>query len=512
MRPLLYLCRISAFFTLIFWLPVQAVEVHSFLLTGCQIRTGLVIDLKRSELTLLQLNGQSVGLKSAAIKGVFVTSTLENPVEIIKPDPLNSEALRSVQVGDQTFLGWPVRFIESLAIFYDINGRTRVHEKETITRIRPAPSKWSPTAQGKPLTSLDLSDLSSECPNIGEGSGLRPNRIMVDQIKVDQYLSDLMRGYDDLRAYEERTYLYARPQLFDPKTRLIITSVQDRFERSDSIFPVGIQWSSGQPYGFQSFTQLGALTAETSPYFLPFGGIRSELKAHLFHASFTGDFRGLSGGSPVFSEILNTDSFKRPSEADLGMNYLLMMGADYENFSVSAGFFYPTHFLRVGSAYREILANRQAFAVRGMYTTRTAQFYVLGSNFDFNSNAPTEDDFRTNGNRLLSFSLNGQLVRAGLQWNWDSLTKIGLDAGVNRAVYAGSSLAGNEFLNFSRWVVSTSARRDFGDYIGLSLFAAWSLKDRTYSVFATETGAPSGLAGEDRQTEFTLGGQFEILL
>lgn len=497
----------------------SAVEIHSFMLPNCRIENGIVVNMGESFATLIDLSGQSKSIEIKSIRAVFVSSVLDNPLSSVHQTSDVTTALRRVTVGKETFLAWPVRFVESLVIFYDTSGKTRVYDRETISKIRPVETGWTSalTASGavKPIRGMDLRDLSSECPSIGEKGGLRPTRVMVDQIKVDQYLSDLQKGYQELEAYQERTYLYARPLLFDQKTRFSILMPGTFSERPETFIPIGVQWTTGRPFHFQGFTRVGGQAAEFSPYIQPFSGIRSDLKAHIFHLSFVGDIRGLSGGSAVFTEQVNIDKNKigGNGEGQIGMNYMLLMGGDYGPLSLSAGFFYPTHFFRVGTGFREIKANQRSIAYRAMWTLSKMKFYGLFSNFDFKSGAATDDDYGRYYliSPLISYSLNGQLLRGGWSWDIDNLTRLSVDGLMNRALYSGRSASASESFDLNRWAAAATIRRDFGDYIGLSVTATWSFIDRNFSSLPVTSGATTP-GTREQENPFTVGGQLEIIL
>jgi hypothetical protein len=210
---------------LLFPALTNAGEVYSFLRGDCRLSTGLVTQVDAQSAVLLRLDGQEEIVNLAEIQGVYVFSYVTNPIENISAGSNLTATLKQVTVdGNPPFFAWPVRFVESLVMFVDVQGKQHVHEMSSITRLRPAlkSGKWDKTeysAKGLTFSPLTLSfkDLSAQCPHLPAGSlqASRPMRVLSDPVKIRQLMDDLRKGYESLSDYEERTYLYARPFLFE---------------------------------------------------------------------------------------------------------------------------------------------------------------------------------------------------------------------------------------------------------------------------------------------------------
>jgi hypothetical protein len=493
-------------------LPIQASEIHSFLMEGCRVESGIVVDVGDDEVELINLNGQGRTLPIKQIRAIFIADLFENPVSQVHLDDRLFASLLRITVGKEEFLGWPVRFVESLVMFYDVNGRLRVDERDSITRIRPVDKK--PDLRVNPSTpiSIDLTDLSAECRQLtfAHTNAVRPTRVLADQIKVDQYLSDLKHGYGELRNFQERTYLYARPFLFEKSNRLGFVGQSSTFERQLPA-PIFFQWSSGTPFHFQSFNRIGQQTLEFSPYALAPFAFRSDLKAHLFHAQFSGDLRGLAGGQSLYKDVYspgNADKFGGLREVQTGMNYLLMMGGDFGPISLSAGYYYPVHFLRAGDSWREVRASRRNYAYRAMWTTERLRLRVLFSPYSFDSSKAQVQDVGVNDelNELpASFNFKGKLIRGGFDLDINPSLQANFDLVSTDGEYsAGTAAGGGETFSFTRRALILSARQDFGDYVGIRLTGTWLQSHIDSSGFLNGNGSQT-------DTPFLMGGQLELV-
>ena len=117
-----------------------SVEIYSILTNRCELSQGLIIDINEDTLSTLDLDGQLKTINRKNIEFLIVHNTLENPFNKIKLNAFTKSKLLSIYVGGSVkpmFIGWAVKFIEDLVIFFDIKGSTHVVELSRITKIRP---------------------------------------------------------------------------------------------------------------------------------------------------------------------------------------------------------------------------------------------------------------------------------------------------------------------------------------------------------------------------------------
>lgn len=528
--------------------PARAGEVYSFLRGNCQLSTGLVTRVDETSAVLLKLDGRAEVIALGEVQGVYIFSYVTNPIATIQAGPELIATLKQVTVDEsEPFFGWPVRFVESLVMFVDIHGKQHVHEMASITRLRPALASghWSANeyrASGLTHASLQLSfkDLSAQCPNLPAGTpqANRPMRVLSDPVKIRQLMDDLRKGYDSLSDYEERTYLYARPFLFERASRFGLAVPEHGVERQVP-WPLDFRWASGRPFHFQTFTDFGGQHSEYAPYTQQFFGVRSDLKAHVFHMHFEGSVMGIPAGtslynylgldSPADSNFGSYADYGGISEVQNGMNYLLLMGGDYGPLTLSAGYYFPDNAIRVGGKYREILASRKSYAFRVAWTEKNWRWRLIAVPvMDFGSSNPGEQDLRydksfraagTSWDKYVgpaSFSFHGQFLRTGIDVEWSKILATSLDFVYNHGVYhdamntspavydpATVPTFSQDDFQYNRYALVAAVRQDFGDYIGVRLYGVWNNIIMDYDM--------GGIQGSNSFSPLTFGGALEFV-
>lgn len=499
-----------------FAIPAQATDLHTVMLDRCQAKSGIIVHVDEARLVLLQLDGTSEEIKREQIESLYISSTLENPIPKIAIDPALQSALKRVVIKDEEFIGWPVRFIEQLVMFYDLAGKTRVYEKRRLTKLRPITAlKKNIDSPGQAIN-IDWSGVSTKCeyPKAILKNGnlnVQPIRVLEDQIKVVQYLDDLADGYADLDSYQERTYLYARPIVFNQTSRLSFILPAEELERQlDGM--ISFRWGGGEPYHFQSFNRFGQQYLEFGPAVKSVFAVRSDLKAHLFHTHISGDIRGLPGGSSIYTKdyraALN-EKMGGTSEIQTGINYVLLMGGDFGPLSASVGYYYPIHFIRVGDRFREILASRQSYAFRGMWTTSKLRFRAITSIYAFDSQTATTSEIEIDHNGVAdpvrAFAFKGKFLRAGVDWDITSANRLTADFVSTDGEYSGTRTSGGrESFSFIRRSIIGGFYQDFGDYVGVGVLGTWVFTNTEHMGFPTA-------AATNSQSQFILGGELEFI-
>jgi hypothetical protein len=514
------LLRASAF--LIFFLSSRwawAYEAYALIDNHCQSHAGFIINVDDGLVRLLNLDGRYEEVASNDVKTILVYNLVSNPISSIHLEPRLEGELRDITFGEgpnDHFRGWPIRFIDSLIMFYDEQGKTHVYELDSLRQIRPVTSQGERDLQTSSSVSqeLDLQLSSWKCTHVKDAAGagdralVRPTRVLADEIKVQQFLQDYANGYLNFDSFQERTYLYARPYLYDREDGLGFIYMPNGMERNGNV-PVFLKLSTGTPYRFQSFDVVGQDMNEFSPTGEPFPQIRSDLKAHLFHALLVGNLVSLAEGAPVFTgtstgiDSSSTYSQYGGAESQVGLNYMTLVGADWESYSVSFGSFFPSVGLRSQNTYREILSNRVAYALRLMMTTESWRFRVIGAPLHSDGHLPDGTQLVVDQNSTVSdFSFNGSFVRAGADYRYKAFRFSG-DVLWNRGDYSETNNGTPAQQTFDNRTLSLVIKDNLESTVSLTLIVNFDM----FKTWSSLTGA----ANESDFTGLKYGGALEFL-
>jgi hypothetical protein len=464
-------------FVLIFCASVaRAHEVQGFLTSACKLYTGMVVYVDDDSVEFIDLSGHLQKLPQDHVENVFVYNVIDNPIETIHVDEDARARLKSVYVDDSEeprTVAFPVRFIEDLVIFYSLDGRSHVHPMKDIFKLRPASEKISgpkKTTDAK-VSAFEVTAQSSRCSTQGTAGKIKPTRVLADKISISDFFRSLRQGYESLESFQERTYLYARPLLFDQHTRLGLVFESKR-EEPGVPFPFYFQWSTGEAYRFQSRTVIGGKSQEWLPNAEPVASIRSDVKSHLFHAVFIGSLAGVSAGSSVFLEKGLVDINDQVT-VDPGFNYLAMMGADYGPYTASIGFFYPTFAIKVRDERREVLGAHPSYALRAMYTGAKIRLRAIASYTHYDNSAATKDDVlaRTGESDLdhpESYEFSSTFWRAGVDYDFSKALKVSLDGILLQGNYKEVRATQSSDIKFDRVTVQGSVTQSFSDYVSIT--------------------------------------------
>ncbi len=492
----------------------RALEVQGFITKNCQRHLGVVIYASDSTVETMDLDGKYQAIPIDDIETVYVFNIIENPIARFSVDQNALERLKAIYVEDSPdarTLAFPVRFIEDLIIFYSLEGKSHVHRLADIYKLRPAPA--SALGEHRPASAknpgFEFADQSGHCPQPSSlnAKAIKPTRVLADKISIAEFFGGFAQGYESLNSFQERTYLYAKPLVFDPYTRLGLTFGGER-EEPGLPLPLYFQWSTGEPYRFQSFNVVGFKAQEVLPNTEPIFAIRSDVKSHAFHAVFVGNVAGLPAGNSIF--VGGGDLFKMKQDVTVqpSFNYLAMMGADFGPYSLSAGLYYPTYGVQVRDETREILGSTSAYAVRGMYTSRDFRVRVIGSLSKYSSGQATEDDVsgRTANNETVTvntYSFDAHYLRGGVDYDFSRKLRLSVDGiyvGGNykeTATYASApGVPKPSDIKFRKFTTQVQVRQSFGKYIALT-GAANFIQNNYNSNFVS-----IGKDREQRETKF----------
>jgi hypothetical protein len=520
------------FLFLLFLSPLRAraVEIYSVLTHNCELVTGLIIDINDTEVGILDMDGKFRSVVRNEVEFLVVHNTLQNPYSKILLNDRTVLNQLDIYVGGsekKLFSGWAVKFIEDLVIFFDDSGGTHVLELNQISKIRPTviTTKTHIDIRGAPVL-LKMGNIFFRCPMAQEkhknnSGGVLPTRTLGDKVQISEFLSNFELGFQRLQSFKERTYLYARPFLYEKKTKLGITSNNKYFQNIKSDFPFYYQWSTGEPYRFQSFNQLGNVGNEYVPSAEPFFLARSDVKSHLFHATFVGNLQALPAGTDFYtekkgvidSELLNNKNMIVSSPS---LNYLALMGADYGPWSFSFGTYYPTYMIRYLNEntsvdyFREILAAKVSPMFRLMYTLKKLQVRGVISRTSYEENSGVNDkqlsvDLNTSVIGLIkSYNFDSDFLRVGANYQINKNVQVGLDQIFLSGNYAEDTITDDRnSIEFDHLVTSVFIRHFFGEKVTLGANASFVNIKESIKIEST--------SDSEDLSEISLGGAFEFV-
>ena len=509
-------------------LQVSAAEIYSFVTRSCQLHEGLLVQFQNETVEMLTLQGGSVSIPQSEIQALLIHNVVENPIAQVQLNAELARRLKQVHMFNEDqprFEGWSVKFVEDLAIFFDLTGKTHVVEISQISKIRPAQQSKKVFQMKSQAVQLSIGDLSTSCENLRKRtSGVRPSRILSNQIQIEETLASFEKGFRAIDGHEERTYFYPRPLMFDSATRMGFPFLSESVQRpSEGGFY--FKWGSGQAFRYQSLFQFLGGTVEWLPNFEPMMVFRSEVKSHLFHASLVAHLPSIAAGSSAFSgyfmdaaepfkksAIYSGSTYKSEDKSFVmhSFNYMGLMGFDLGPWSFSAGPFFPVVMYFAQQQYREVLSNTMGPTVRLMHTTKyTRARIVVGSSNNSSSSATTKD-INTNVSShqdsnwpTLSFSSKFDFLRAGFDYEFGEDIKVTAEMGLVRANYEELNRANRKnTLSYENQILSLGVGKRFGDYVSLGMIYTRHRISNRFDFTGAET---------DNRTPATTGAYFEFI-
>lgn len=523
---------LSPFLSLSAW----GLEVYSLLTKDCHLNKGLILGVTQEQVEMLTLEGEYRQIQRDDLRYLAVYNTIDNPIEKLKNNPRLDEMLLKIYVDDQrepSFVGWPVKFVEDLVIFFDINGKSHVFELYKIRRIRPYGKKSLKSLQlsFQPVV-LSYESWVSQCslPDIKEKAKVkkeivRPTRMLGDQIQISEFLTQYQDGFENVKSFQERTYVYARPFLYERSTKLgFLVFGKKNFALSPvTTMPMYFQWTKGREFRFQSFNQIGSVPVEYLPTVEPLTVFRSDMKSHIFHATFVGNLDALSAGTEYFTPAVESatkdDSGRLPynpykpnfkSHSAASINYMALMGGDWGPWSLSVGTYFPNFMIQTSSEFREILASKLAPLFRLMYTGSNYRLHGMFGFTELEQEHEVQDSQISRSGELSVFGYIDQFyfkshyIRAGVAYSLNKDVEVTLDQLWLQANYEETlaTLEKNQF-DFSHLVTQASVRHFFGEYVSLRAYLQFFKVEDSYRF--------GGISSTNNSTNSTYGGAFEFI-
>lgn len=383
----------------VFWvlsIPVYGMSLYSFYGNGCKHHDGAMVNVSEDSFSILQLDGSIKTIPKSKIKSIAIYRSSENPFRsetFTKSAPIYYVSSTSNRT---PFYGFVIDFYEELSLFLDTKGKIRVLEDQDIVAIRSTQKsvKFNPRV----LTPAQLTPPSFKrmCKRAKQGKRIAPIRILSDDLRIEAFWQQKLKGYRRIRGIKERTSFYARPTLMDEKSRLGLIYFNQpggTLLEEWSFFPLYFAFGGGKPYGFQSHTTLGRTSYDSLPTSLPIASAKSEFKSHILHGEIVANLSGIATGSPIIStydvskDLENLD-FNYDSQIKHSFNHLTLLGFDYEKYSISYGYYFPIFAIAHNREVRQVLSTSTSPVIRFRYINQKSMWSV----FLFNTNNKRDVD------------------------------------------------------------------------------------------------------------------------
>lgn len=422
-------------FLIIFVSNAFGVEVYRVYNQDCSESTGIIIDVDEETVKIINLAGDVQIVAKSGIKSILVYKVITNPLKEIKFSELNKNYVKEVSFiksDEKPLTGLLIQKLENLVFIFDITGKYHVMELAQLGKIvNYASSSKSIEFPYYKKTEFNSGDyVFCGQTSSSNSEGVSPSRLLVDRIKIEDFLSSLEDGFHQLKTFEERTFYYQRPFLFQKRSRLGLVS-QVAVEQPFNNFPFYVQWSTGEPYRVQSQTSLGGDRNFLSPSHENFFQVGSEVKNHFFHASFLGNLMALPAGNEFYTYLSLDPGVKDRSFFSSNLNYMALIGFDWNRFSFSFGNYYPLYLIKYKSTFqREILSSSVTPVFRLRYISNDMKLSFLFSENKQSVFQPDDRHFSESAdisskNLLEYLNFKSLLFKAEIEYDWNSQVTTG---------------------------------------------------------------------------------------
>jgi len=472
-------------------------------------QTGLIIHVNDHEVYQINIEGKLVVTARSGIEHILVYNTIANPFSDLDLDSGLGAYIREVKVAvddEHRFIGWPIRFIEELIVFFDLNGRTHLVQTDSIQKFS------TPVYEG--LSTKKISDFHRISFGFGRNlpacsekassstSTVQPTRMLSNQMKIQKFLSIYHDGFTRLNRLQKRTIFYARPYLFDTKTKIALVIVRDDFqEEFSSGFPLYFQWPSGRTFGPQGLLVAGLKPIEHLPSVEPVFNLRFDGKYHFLSASFAGNPFAFSAGGDFLIEnrFFMKNFFNNRNASDYlflpQYNQVALTGLEWEAYSLSVGYYYPLFGIQANGIFRELLSDSASPILKAQMTGEDTVISVVASSIEMGAgSADTENinliyaDEMSQGNsrtaasvlletQLSEYRFDASFIRLNLDIDLAQDTRVGLSQviilGDYREVISGTAYK----LSFEHFIISARAQREFGENVALKGYLNYFLRN-----------------------------------
>ena len=510
---------LSLLIGLVLYIPGQAFSLEIYTLVGdnCGTETGLIVGGDERRIYMLNVDGRLSSIGQDDVRLILVYNIHDNPIPMVD---LNSELgslLREVELSDvekTNFIGWPIKFIDQVIIFFDIDGKTHLVDLEKIKNFS-APeqpfNKRKEISNAKP-TQFGLGNSLSQCKKKDAEDGVKmvePTRMLGDRIKVDKFFSEYERGFTALRRFQKKTVFYSKPFLYEKRSRVGIIYTREDYLReiTPSLIPFRFQWSSGSPFASQGVYSVGAkepdYVASVEPQFV----LDAKVKTHFMSAAFIGNVFCFSAGNACVMDrrSLYANYFSKLSSDSNEIyplfNYLALTGLDYKEYSIAGGFYYPVFGIIGGHRFREITSSQASPILKFQRTTPESMIRLTYSQTTRKSNSPKDDQeiqliysrelsdaaqITSESASLIDNMLDYFLTTHHYRMKLNFKILDGIDFGINEILFHGkyAETQGEEryLMEFRHVISSMVVKKQFSDYIALTGQLNHFLRTHDYEV------------------------------
>lgn len=452
-------------------------DLYSLVTKDCKVHSGLILSTQDQFVELLNQGGEIEPLSKNNIKAVLIYKGSQKPVHNIQMNERLLSLMKDVYLADQNnsvITGWPIGYIENLVVLFDVEGKTHLIDLNQILKFRH--SNWVKDKillANKSIDNPIIGELPINCSFAQESKkGVLASQVLVDLIKVEEFFSSLENGFEQIQSFEERTYFYAKPYLFDRKARMGFINIEP-VDQGFQNFPLYFQSSNGEPYRFQNFWKLGGGFFPESPSVSNPFSYYTEAKSHLFHGVFLGNLGALAAGSTFYSNMsgMLIENLDQKVIVSSSYNYMALMGVDYENWSLSFGTYYPIYLINVKNQFREVLASNVSPIFRLRFMNQKFETSLVYAKTDITKNSGVNDrDIQFNSdtsviNQIDSFSMKAQLVKLNFAYQAHRTIKLAQSfidlEGRYSEVYSGLPYS----VGFQHLTSQSEVAFSFGEYI-----------------------------------------------
>ena len=518
----------------IFLEKANALELYSIVFSECRSHTGLILDVEDQQILLLDEQGEFFKLPREAIKTILIYNTVENPLRKID---LNHEQVvlpRKVTIQGQpdfSFTGWPIRFLEDLIVFYDIQGKSHLVNVEQIQRFESATDlDWKTVIELKHTPyAFGFGNNMPLCRSLAESASetIQPTRMLSDRISISKFLAVYQKGFNKLDRFESRTDYYARPFLYDTQTKLVLIIENDDYKAEiPQGFPLNFQWSTGRNFGPQGKLTLGSSEVTMLPNIEPVFVVQFSGKYHFLSLNYAGNISGFSYGEDflISNRTFYTNFFSKynPGQSFVfpHFNQITVTGIDIGSYSFAGGLFYPVIAVQGNDIFREVLNEKYSPVSIFKYTTDHTRTEAILSLINLDSTNPSEDNIKlilaeemsnqvnlstTSSNlknQLESFDLDSGFLRINHEQSLDEELSVEISEVLFQGRYK-ERLGGQNFqLDFEQLVTSVKMKQVFGDYVALKAHLNYFIRN-----YRSET-ADSSEKSSDNMLSFAFAIEF----
>ncbi|MBU2511136.1 hypothetical protein KJ966_07350 [bacterium] len=499
MKKQAQIVSIIVFFIISLNVKLRALELYSIVHPGCQSTTGLIINVDTERIYLLKTDGSISELPKKSVEYILVFNVLDNPIQQIDLTGSLRDFARKVDVQGEveySFTGWPIRFQEELIVFYDIEGKTHLVDIELIQGFELA-GEIAPEIRPIPQFKENQFGFGTNLPGCVQKTepimdSVQPTRMISDQIKISKFLSVYEKGFIKLDRFQKRTSFYARPYLYNKKTKVgIVVDREDYKEELPYGFPLNFQWPTGSNFGPQGILNIGSNTNEYLPNVEPVFGVKFSGKYHFLSVFFSGNSWAFAYGQKYVIENRSwfKEYFKKRDPDDILVlpqyNQVAMTGLEWGSYSFAAGYYYPIICLQGNGLFREIVTEQSIPIASLSYITPRYKLQFLGADMKFQSNNPSDDFINliyaeemsqevaiTSAsqellNEMNSYDLQSQFFRINFDYDITREIQFGLSEVIFYGDYVESFPGSNYELSYRQHITSARIEQEFGDYVSL---------------------------------------------